>query len=252
MSTQEFYIRKADEADARGPFNLEQLSSLAENGQVDPDTYFYDAAAEAWMPINGNAALMETLFPAKRSLRVKAKSPSEVKTLNLVASNEQEISVNDMLLAAEGRTPDTKGSADPAIAQARSAGFGMHLGTAILFVTAAAYVLPSIDLVMGADIMGLLRAPLPLLGLFNLVLGICFALGATGAYPTARFAATLGFGFAGTLYYLQGEPIPLACSAAACVGLYCCTFLVSMAGVILCGIIGLAGSVGLAYHLFTH
>lgn len=66
MSTQEYYIRKAHEADARGPFTLEQLSSLAENGQADPDTFYYDAATEAWTAISANPALMESLFPAKK------------------------------------------------------------------------------------------------------------------------------------------------------------------------------------------
>ena len=33
-TTQEFYIREASENEARGPFNMEQLVSLAETGQV--------------------------------------------------------------------------------------------------------------------------------------------------------------------------------------------------------------------------
>ena len=34
MATEEIYIRSEAETEARGPFNLEQLVSLADNGQV--------------------------------------------------------------------------------------------------------------------------------------------------------------------------------------------------------------------------
>lgn len=251
-STQEYYIRKADEADARGPFTLEQLSSLAENGQADADTYYYDAGAEAWTPISANTALMETLFPAKKILRVKAKTTSQVKSINTVSRQEKEISVNDMLLASEGRTADTKGSADPAIAQARAAGIGMHCATGVLFITAAAYILPSIDLVFSGDAPGLLRAALPLLGLLNLALAVCLALGASAAYPVVRFAAMLGLGFAGTVFHLQGQSAPFGFALAASAGLYLCTIFINLPGIILAGAAGVGGAIGLAHHLFTH
>ena len=251
MSTQEYYIRKANETDARGPFTLEQLSSLAENGQADADTFYYDAATEAWTAINANSALMETLFPAKKSLRVKAKTVTQVSNLNTMTANDRAITVNDMLLAAEGRTEDTKGKADPVIAQGRAAAVGLYTALGILVVTAAAYILPDIDLLFGLDFAGLLLSPLPLLGLFNLGLAVCLGLGATGAYPSVRFAATLGFGFAATVFFLQDQTIPLACSAAAAAGLYGCTLLINLPGVIFFGAAGLVGAVGLAKHLFT-
>lgn len=251
MSTQEFYIRKAHEADARGPFTLEQLSSLAENGQADADTFYYDAATEAWTPISSNGPLMETLFPAKKHLRVKAKTAAQVNTLNTVAANERAITVNDMLLAAEGRTEDTRDKADPAEGKARAASVGLYVAVVILAITAAAYILPGIDLVLAVDVAGLLRSPLPLFGLLNLALAVCLGLGAVGAYPVARFAAMLGFGFTGALFYLQNQPNQLAFAAAAAVGLYFCTILTNLAGVILVALLGVGGSVALAHHLFT-
>jgi hypothetical protein len=44
----EFYVRGINDAEARGPFTLEQLTSLAEAGQLAPDTYYYDQATEQW------------------------------------------------------------------------------------------------------------------------------------------------------------------------------------------------------------
>lgn len=250
-TTQEYYVRKASETDARGPFTLEQLTSLAENGQVDAETYYYDAATENWVAIGSNPALLETLFPAKKSLRVKPKSDAQVKTLNIVSESDRPITVNDMLLAAEGRTEDTRDKADPAISEGRSAAIGLYAGMAILFVTAAAYILPHIDVLLALDLGGLFRNPLALLGIFNLLLGICLALGSVGAYPAVRFAAMLGLGFAGALFYLQGETLPLAYSVATALGLFFCTIVLNLPGVILAAAFGFIGACGLAHHFFT-
>lgn len=250
-TTQEYYIRKADEADARGPFTMEQLSSLAENGQVDGDTYYYDAAAESWTLVSSNPELMATLFPAKKSLRVKAKSASQVTSLNTVSETDASISVNDMLLAAQGRTEDTKDKADPAIARARAAGIGLYSALGILVVTAAAYILPAIDQVLALDIGGLFRAPLPLVGVLNLVLALCLGLGAVGAYPIVRFAAMLGLGFTGTLFFFDGQTFPLACATAAGIGLYFSTICLNTAVVLLVGVGGFLGAAGVAQYMFT-
>ncbi len=251
-TTQEYYIRKATETDARGPFTLEQLTSLAENGQLDADTYYYDAAAESWMAINANPELLQTLFPARKTLRVKPKTDAQVKTLNVTSQDDRPITVNDMLLAAEGRTPDTKDKADPAIAQGKAAAVGLYAAMAVLFVSAAAYILPHVDVIFSFKPLALLQAPLALFGGLNLLLGVCLALGSVGAYPTVRFAAMLGFGFTGALFYLQGHSLPLACSAATALGLFFCTILVNLPGVILAALFGFVGACGVAHHLFTN
>jgi hypothetical protein len=66
-----------------------------------------------------------------------------------------------------------------------------------------------------------------------------------------RFAAMLGFGFAGTLYYFDGQMTLLLFSAASAVGLYFCTILLTLPGVMLFAAIGLLGSAGLAQYMFT-
>jgi hypothetical protein len=250
-TTQEYYIRKASETDARGPFTLEQLSSLAENGQVDPETYYYDAATENWVAIGANNDLLETLFPAKKNLRVKPKTDAQVKALNTVSADDRPITVNDMLLAAEGRTADTRDKADPAISERSAAAVGLYSAMAILFVTALAYILPHIDVLFALDFGGMLRAPLLLLGLLQLVLGLCLALGAVGAYPAVRFAAMLGLGLSGLVFYLQGDLLPMAFTAAATIGLFVCTLVLNLPGALLAGVIGFVGACGLAHHLFT-
>ncbi len=250
-NTLEYYVRKAEETDARGPFNLEQLASLAENGQIDLDTYYYDAGAEAWAPLSGNPELIAQIFPTRKTLRVKAKSAAEVATINSNQDNAPAITVNDMLLAAEGLTEETKDKLDPAIAQAKAAGIGLYAALAILIVCAAAFILPSVDRLFALDVPGIIAAPLSILGLLHLGLAAALGLGAVTAYPVVRFAAMLTLGFAGTLFHLEGHPLPVLFSALAAAGLFLCTLLVHLQGVIFAAAAGFIGACGIAHHLFT-
>lgn len=231
LSTQEFYIRQADETEARGPFTLEQLTSLAENGKADSDTLYYDAAAEAWLTIHTNPALLEVVFPARKSLRGKARTSP----VNITWEKERS-------LAAKGRAEETR---------PRAAGIGLNAAMAILFISAAAYLLPLINVVRTANGRAILPAPFALLGLLNLGLGVCLARGAVAVYPWVRFAALLGLGFAGSLFALENQFYPLTLTAAAAIGLYISTFVPHLAAVLAAAALGLAGACGLAYYLFT-
>jgi hypothetical protein len=157
-----------------------------------------------------------------------------------------------MLLAAEGRTDDTRDKADPSIDQARAATIGLYTGLAILVVTAAAYVLPSIDVIMSGNFAAMASNPLILLGALNLALGVCVGLGAVSVYPTVRFAAMLGLGFTGAMFYFESLPLPVMFSAAAAIGLYLSTIVLNIPGIILAALIGFVGACGLAHHFFTN
>ena len=129
MATQEIYIRNQTDTEARGPFNVEQISSLAEAGQVTAETLVYDSTTEQWVALSANPELMAAAFPEKKRLSLKAK---EIKTLNKPDENAKAITVNDMLAAAEGRTDDTKGKSDPEIAMMRAAKVGLIGATVTL------------------------------------------------------------------------------------------------------------------------
>ena len=58
MATQEIYLRNESETEARGPFNIEQVSSLADAGQVNAETLIYDPATEQWLALSAHADLM--------------------------------------------------------------------------------------------------------------------------------------------------------------------------------------------------
>lgn len=249
MSTQEYYIRKSEENEARGPFTMEHLTSLAENGQVDSATLYYDAARELWTPIGNDQALLDAIFPAKRSLRVKSKEI--VPTLNTMSVDDRPITVTDMLLAAEGRTEDTKDHADPGVVQAQAAQIGLYSALATSVICTAAFIVPSIDVVLELDFGAMLQAPLVFFGFFYLVLSIVLALGATESYPFVRFAAMLSFGFVATVLYFENQTYPIISAAAAALGLYLSTIFINLPGVITAGALGVLGSLGLAFYYFT-
>lgn len=249
MATQEFYIRSATETEARGPFNQEQLASLAEAGQVDGSTLYYEATTEQWLPVGDNAPLMAVLFPEKKPLKIKPKEV--VTTLNVQREDAKPIEVNDMLAAAEGRTADTKDKSDPAESLARAAKLGMYSCTLALALSAVALLLPSIDLIAKGDYLRLLFQPFVLLGALDLVLFLLLVLQTVAIYPFLRFRAALGFGFLGFIFWTQGESQLALAVAAGSAGLYFCTVFTRFMSLGLAILLALGGMGGFAYLMLT-
>ncbi len=249
MATQEFYIRSAGDTEARGPFTQEQLSSLAEAGQVALDTLYYEATSEKWIPVGANADLKSAIFPEKKKLTVKPKT--NVQTLNVEQESHAPITVNDMLAAAEGRTEDTKHAKDPAIARGRAAKIGLYACTVFLFIAAASEILPSIDVIIALDVNKILSQPLVFLGAIDVILGLLLLLQMVTLYPLVRFRAALGLGFIGFLFWVRGETPPLLAVMAGSVGLYFSTIFTSFFSLGISVGIGLAGMLGFAYYMLT-
>ncbi len=249
MATQEFYIRSATETDARGPFNQDQLCSLAEAGQVDAATLYYEASTEQWVAVGDNAELMALLFPEKQKLSLKHKEA--INTLNVHQEDAKPIEVNDMLAAAEGRTEDTKGKADPIELLAMAAKTGMYAATLLLLISAIALLLPSIDRLASGDYLSLVTQPFAILGAIDLVLFLLLVLQMSSIYPFVRFRAALGFGFLGFMFWSQGETTAFLAVAAGSFGLYFSTVFTRFTLLIPAVILGLAGMAGFAYFMVT-
>lgn len=248
MATQELYIRNATETEARGPFNVQQVADLAEAGQVSAETLIYDANTEQWVALGASPELMASVFPEKRKLSLKAK---EIATLNKPDVDAKPITVNDMLDAAEGRTEDTKGKADPEDAMARAAKIGMMGAIATLAVAAAAEILPATDALMSMQPSKLLAQPLVVLGVIDLALAVLLGLGMSTLYPFVRFRAALGFGLMGFMFYAQGATMPFLAVAAGSAGLYLCTVFVSLAPAIVAAAAGVGGMGYLAWLMLS-
>jgi hypothetical protein len=247
MATQEFYIRNAEETEARGPFNHEHLVSLAETGQITKQTLYYDMVGEQWQELRLNPEVCAIVFPHKAPLKLKAKTT--IQTLNVPEPAGSEITVRDLLAAAEGRTAETADKLDPTIARERAAAIGRWAATVILALSASALALPSIDVLIKLNPAKLLLEPLALLGLAQAVLALLLLLRVTQVYPLVRLSATVGIGLVGFLLWTRGQTIPLVSFALGSVGLYFSTIFINFIGVGLAAGLGLAGMLG--YTLFA-
>jgi hypothetical protein len=248
MSTQEYYIREATETEARGPYNLEQLVSLAETGGVTLETLWYDPSIEDWAIIGNNEKLKNALFPERRKLRMKAKeSAPQARQVDTAPP----ITVQDMLAASEGKTAETKDKVDPAIMQARAAFIGMWAAILCLALGAAGEMLPAADAITSFDLNRILGEPLAFLGVADLFIGTMLGLGVVSFYPFVRFRAAAGLGLFGFVFLAQGPAVGLVAAAAGSAGLFLVTMWVDMLPVLIASALGAAGSAGVAYFLIS-
>jgi hypothetical protein len=249
MSTQELYVRGINDTEARGPFTVEQLITLGETGRIDIETLYYNAATERWSTIGSNEELRESVFPQRKKLGVKPKDT--IKTLNIQREEYRPITVEQMLAAAEGRTAETKDKRSLIVAQRNSVRIGMYSGFAIFLISAGALLLPHIDIVLSYDYVQIVKQPLIILGLIDLVCAVLLGLGLSAAYPFIRFRAAFGFGFLGVLFWIQDRPEVVLTVAASSLGMYFCTIFMNYMPVIAAALIGLAGIGGFAYFMLT-
>ena len=249
MPTQEFYVRGVNDTEARGPFSVEQLITLGETGRIDPETLYYNAETERWATIASSEALKEAVFPTRRKLGVRPKD--NVQTLNPAREEHKPITVEQMLAAAEGRTEETKDKRNLINAQHTSMRIGMFAGFAMFLFSATALLLPQIDVVLSYKAAAILRQPLILLGLVDLVCAVLLALGMSATYPFIRFRAAFGIGYLGLFFWVQDRPQEALCVAAGSVGMYFCTVCLSYLPIAAAALIGLAGIGGFAFLMLT-
>jgi len=246
---EEIYIRSETETEARGPFNLEQLVSLADTGQVTAETLFYDATTEQWAAVGSNPELMAQIFPQRKKLKIKSKVKMDM--LNQETDSAAPITVDEMLAAAEGRTAETSGRQDPTIAMARAAAIGRWSVILMLLLAMAGELLPAADAIMAMDPAKLFEHPLVALGALDLFLATMLGLGVVTFYPLIRFRAALGFGFLGFFFWVHGHPMPLMALAGGSLGLYLCTIFVSYLPVMVFAGLGLCGLGAVSWYLIS-
>jgi hypothetical protein len=241
MAAQEYYVRGINDAEARGPFTLEQLTSLAEAGQVTVETYYYDATSEQWLAIGGSAEMKAALWPEKRRLGFK---PKEFMAVNQeVNDSSPPITVQQFLAAAEGKTEETKDKKDKSITMMQAAVWGTRGAAVTMMLSATALVLPSIDAVIAMDMAKILAKPLIILGVLDAMLAVLLLLGLIQLYPFVRFRAVFGLGFLGFIFWTQDNLNGMMALVAGTAGLYFCTIFLTyipLAVALLAGICGMA------------
>lgn len=249
MATQEFYIRSASETEARGPFSQEQLASLTEAGQVNPETLYYDATTEDWVAIGSNYGLRTILFPEKRKLKIRTKD--RVATLNKDNDVVGPVSVEHLLAAAEGKTDDVRVRADSLDSQERAARIGIYSAIVMLVISAASLILPAIDILTQLEFSKLYAQPFAVVGLLDLLLALLLSLGMFELYPLVRFRAAAGLGMMAFVYWLEADIPLLITSAIGLSGLYLTTLFTRNKTLIPAVLVGLGGLGTFAYFTLT-
>ncbi len=249
MANQEIYIRGVKDTEARGPFTMEQLTSLVEAAQVTAETYYYDATTEQWLLISSNAEMNSILWPEKKRMGFKHK---EFKAVNEEKSDSAPpITVQDFLNAAEGKTDETKGKKDKNVIMMSAALWGTRSAAIISFASAAALILPGIDALTAMDFNKLILFPGVVIGAIDGFIGLLLLLGVISIYPFVRFRAVFGLGFLGFLFMTQGQLTPMIAVAAGSVGLYFCTIFLSYIPLAVSALLGLGGMAMLATMSYT-
>ncbi len=259
----EYYIRQPDSEEARGPFNVNQMASLVDAGQVNQDTLYYDDAREAWLRVVDNEEMRKTLFPEKKKLVLRAKTVDELNLLNRTDEGvpTEEVSVEKFLAAAEGDTSETGHFKKAEALRQRAAALAIPMLGTVMVVTAIANILPSWDILQEvidtSDPFLLIGKPLLVVGLLDLLIALFIYLGQTEIYPFLRFRAMAGLGYFGLTYWsyykVGGDPHDLYAAygaVAGSIGIFVSTLTLNFYFLICCALVGLAGAGAFGYFTF--
>lgn len=254
---EEYYIRGEGEETARGPYNIDQLVTLAEAGQIQRETLFYDQSMQTWLAIAANQALLDKVFPAKKKLILKKKEAAEAAADD--APQKPAIHIQELLAAAEGNTKETRYVRELAKWRERAASLSVPILGSLLGLSALSMIYPSWNVVdqllndPDASYFSLFKSPIVLLGLLDLIFAVLVFLNALEVFPLIRLRAMVGSGFFATLYFaahFNGDPHGawLGSSVAAFgAGLFICTLTLNFRLMVAGGILGAAGIAGIAW-----
>jgi len=241
----DYYIRTPEQDESRGPFDISKLQTLAEAGQINPNTLYYDEEKEEWLPIALNESLLPRVFPEREKLTLKIREEKEAE------QQESGLNVESMLVAAKGDTDEKrkltrqKKSFERAATMA-AAGLGIMMIFSALFM-----ILPLISVIQSAAGDGafatVFNYPTILVGVFDLILGVLLILSVTEVYPLARGRAMLTLGFGVYVGWALGDPLLMGLTAAAGVGIFMATISQSLGTMILAFVLGIGGNGYLAY-----
>jgi hypothetical protein len=205
---EEYYIRSAESETARGPYTVEKLVTLAESGQISPQTLYYDDNLESWAALGSSPVLRDQVFPQRKTLTLRKPRDSKKEKLNEDTATEP-VKVDELLAAAEGATEETRFIREKRRWEERSAAISIPAIGTLLLLSALSLVYPSYEIVVSALDEGigglpqLFQTPLVLFGIFDLIAGVIIILGATEFFPALRLRAMLGAGFLGFTFMAQ-------------------------------------------------
>lgn len=230
----EYYIRRSDSDEVRGPFNVDKLSTLVEAGQVEKETLYYDEDKQDWIPIGSNEDLRALVFAEKKRINLRSKhhdsalapDPSD-KSLTLEDSTRQEVKVAEILASAEGQSGTTWQLGAKKRANEMVLGMTPALLGAMFTLSGAVLAWRDLGNLTKAwetkDIMPLLREPLVAVGVIDFIFATLLFLWVSEIFPLLRFRAMLGLGFFSYLAWNSGDYQWMIANIIASIAIFVCT-----------------------------
>lgn len=245
---QEYYIRNPDVDESRGPFTIEQLTSLAETGNITLETLIYDPASESWEVIEHHESRTH-IFPERKRLTFREKS--EFESLNTAGELDiPAITIDDLLAAAEGTSEETKHRKKEGVWKEKAATLAMLLAAVAFILSAIGNIWVQRDPLFSFDMGGILKAPLILFGFFDLALALILFLQSTAVYPFVRFRAMLGAGFGLFYFWAAGYPLVGIVAAIGSLGIYGLTIFLKLTPFIIFATLAILGMGAYAFMAF--
>lgn len=246
---QEYYIRNPDSDESRGPFTIEQLTSLAETGNITLESLIYDPESESWQLLEQHEKLRPQIFPERKRLTFKPKAQFQS-----LSSQEHElapVTIDDLLAAAEGATEDTRHKKKSSIWRERAAVAAMYVSGLCFLLTAVGLLYLERETLLKFDVMGMATRPLILFGLIDLGIAIILFLQTTAVYPFIRFRTMVGAGFFLFFFWAAGYPLVGVAGAAAALGIYGLTLFLKKAPFLVSAALALLGALAFVALAFT-
>jgi len=263
--SKEYYLREIESEKAIGPYSLEQVQSLAEAGQISPKTLYFDHEKEVWISIKANMDLNLQVFPQKKSLSLRK---PEDPLLDGPTDDEeddpgQELKVEDMLAAAEGKSADTKHLKKQIDKRESSASILLPVLSLSFILSSVAFVLPHYPEI--ADMMkgnkftydSILEFPSLIMAFVDLMLALAMLLRATSLFPIVRVRALVGLGYFGYVGFAMLEFSPLygmiTLGAMIClhVGILVNTMTLKLGAVLLASALSICGGLALLWPIIA-
>lgn len=249
----DYYIRTPEQDESRGPFDVGKLNTLAEAGQINPNTLYYDEDKEEWLPLALNTDLHAQVFPVREKLTLnvhKANAPDQ-RNDQKAGKPGKSIQVENMLAAADGLTDEKRKLTQRRKSMEKAATIA-SVGLAVMMLLSAVYmILPLVpELRLQMRISGTATAlnyPFVLVGIFDFLMAVLLLLSVTEVYPLLRGRAMLGLGFGAYVGWSIGDPWLIGLAIAAGLGLFLGTLAQRMGPLIAAFIIGIGSHAYLAY-----
>jgi len=252
----EFYIRQTEAGDIRGPFDEDQMTSLADAGQITLETQVADETKNGWLTVGDSDELKALLFPERKKLGLKKGEAKE--SFQHLNSPEDEskpsVTVEQMLAAAEGNTEATKQLKSRSQSIGKAASLSMPVLTAMMVLSGLSNSLPRYPVILdlfSGKFDSLAHEPFALVGIFDFLLALGLFLNVFSLFPLVRFRAMVGLGYFLFAFWSMGDLAGIAASICAGLGLFVCTLTLNLIVMIVFAIVGVGGMGYLAWAAWT-